>query len=36
VSGAQNIAVQPVEVQPKNDPLRGVERAASGSPDPAP
>jgi 6-phosphogluconolactonase (cycloisomerase 2 family) len=32
VSGAQNIAVQPVEVQPKNDRPRDIERAASDPP----
>jgi len=34
VSGAQNIAVQPVQMQPKDDQLRGVERAASEVPNP--
>jgi hypothetical protein len=32
VSGAQNIAVQPVQVEPKEDRLRGAERAASDVP----
>jgi len=35
VNGAQNIAVQPVEVQPKDDRLRSTERAASEMPPPA-
>ncbi len=35
VSGAQNIAVQPVQVQPKDDRLRSTERAASEMPHPA-
>lgn len=32
VGGAQNITVQPVELQPKNDLLRGADRAASDVP----